>query len=358
MRIIVVAGLSNHKLHSKLIPLLSITGVHEIILVRRRPLTVPGVRNYCLPEPWRQFFPLAELYRMGVLLWLCLVLPQPKLLIGIHMIPHGVYAGLMGWLFNIRTVQLLIGKDLHATVNNRLLRTVLKRADVVGVRGRYSSNQVAQIGIQQQDIFIPPNVLDISVYAPQESEKRPFDLIYVGTLIDRKQPDLLLHAVAKLKTKHPSIRLALVGDGPLRPALETQALQLGIEDSVHFIGPVASEEIPYYLNQSHIFIMASKREGLPMAMIEALSCELPVIVPDVDDITGVAKHGINALVVSPTTAGNLAAAADALLQNPDLYAQLKAGAAQTRLQLTKTNSLAAASKAWERILQSNSTNQH
>jgi glycosyltransferase involved in cell wall biosynthesis len=351
MRLVIVCGLSNAKLRSKLAPLLALEAVEEIALVRREPLDEPGLLNYCPPRWLRRIVPLAEVYRFLTALWLCLRPPRPDRLIAFYLLPHGLYVEAIGWLLRIETMQLLVGTDLELALANRLLLGVVRHAHMVGVRGENSAKRLVARGVCPERVFVSPNVFDVEVYAPDASAEPAFDLIYAGSLISWKQLDILLQAVAQLRRRHAKLRLALVGDGPLRGSLEALAVRLGIESNVSFLGAVRSEEIPSYLNKARLFVMASKTEGLPMAMIEALSCGLPVVVPDVGEVTGVAHHGENAWIVSPPTVENFAQAIGTLLEDAELYARLREGALRSREFFRREYSLAATTEVWARALE-------
>jgi glycosyltransferase involved in cell wall biosynthesis len=87
-----------------------------------------------------------------------------------------------------------------------------------------------------------------------------------------------------------------------------------------------------------------------MAMIEAMSCGLPVVVPDVGDVTTVARHQENAWVVSPAAAEAYAAAITTLLEDTGLRGRLAEGALRARDRFTSEYSLEAARAAWQRVL--------
>ena len=350
MRLVVVCGLSDHKLWSKIAPLTALPGVEEVAVVRREPLDEPGVRNYCPPSWLRRIVPLAEVYRFLTLLWLCCRPPRPDRIIAIYLIPHGVYAGLVGWLLQIKVIQLLIGSDLNPALANRLLFSIVRHAHRVGVRGEHSVKRLVARGILPASIFVPPNVFDVEAYAPDSSTESDYDVIYVGSLINCKGLDILLQVIARLRSHRPNVRVALVGSGPLRNTLEALAVKLGIDNNVSFLGALRPAEIPCYLNKARLFVMTSKVEGLPMAMVEALSCGVPVIVSPVDDVTAVAHHGENAWVVSPPTVDNFTEAISTLLEDADLYARLRQGALRSREAFRTQYSLAAAADIWARAL--------
>ena len=108
----------------------------------------------------------------------------------------------------------------------------------------------------------------------------PLRLCMVGTLEQLyKAPDILLHALHHLKTSHNlDVQLTLVGDGKYRPELETLSQQLDLMDNVRFTGMLSGgEAVRRQLDQSDLFVLPSRQEGLPRAMIEAMARGLPCI---------------------------------------------------------------------------------
>jgi glycosyltransferase involved in cell wall biosynthesis len=122
---------------------------------------------------------------------------------------------------------------------------------------------------------------DAFVSAPRipDSAGRSFNLVTVGSLEQMyKAPDVLLDAVALCVRRGADVRLVLVGDGRHRPALEGRATALGLADCVVFLGQVATAEgVRAALDAADLFVLPSRTEGLPRALIEAMARALPCI---------------------------------------------------------------------------------
>lgn len=112
-----------------------------------------------------------------------------------------------------------------------------------------------------------------------QPERRKFTLIIVGTLAQLyKAPDVLIDAVATCVEDGLDLRLVLVGDGKHRQELEAQAVVLGLDERINFLGQLpAGEAVRAQLDQADLFILPSHQEGLPRAMIEAMARGLPCI---------------------------------------------------------------------------------
>jgi glycosyltransferase involved in cell wall biosynthesis len=99
----------------------------------------------------------------------------------------------------------------------------------------------------------------------------------MGRLRPQKDFSTLLQAFAKVREQRP-VRLMILGEGNLRAELEAQAIELGLADDVAFPGFVAN---PFaYLSRAAVFVLSSRWEGLPGAVIQALACGCPVVSTD------------------------------------------------------------------------------
>lgn len=100
-------------------------------------------------------------------------------------------------------------------------------------------------------------------------------IMTLGRLAKEKEIGFLIWQMVKLQTK--GIYLLIVGDGPERQKLERQTRELHLEERVHFIGMVPSEEVYKYYRLGDVFVSASRSETQGLTYIEALSCGLPIL---------------------------------------------------------------------------------
>jgi len=163
----------------------------------------------------------------------------------------------------------------------------------------------------ETDISVIPNGIDCSQFKPTDAEPN-HQLLFVGRLKDGKGPHYLLDAFGRLATAYPGLSLTLVGDGPLRPDLETQAAQLGVSDRVEFLGEVPNDELPRLYNESLAFVLPSLSEGLPRTVLEAMACGTPVVTSDLEQLRPIVD-GVG-YTAEPGSPGDLRAALDDLLQ--------------------------------------------
>lgn len=356
MDVLVVAGMIDRKLFSKILPLMKSKTVTNIYLVRRDFVAGEKITCFSPRGILQRNLVLAELYRVMAIVYV-LVRYRPEVVIGIGLLLHGLYGNILGTVFGKKKILLLMGKnDLALTYPHRQrLQRILLRvaflADFLGTRGTRSRKWLAEKGFAKEKVFIPHNVFDFGVFSPRSLIKK-YDMIYVGLLSPYKRIDLLLEVVHKLVSeKHlGNPRLAIVGDGKSRGKLERQCRQLKLSRHVDFLQPGDASYVCDLLNQSRVFVMTSQGEGLPMAMVEAMSCGLPVVVFDDADIGDVVRNGENGFLIRPGDLDGFAEAVSGLLMNPDLYQKLRVGALRIKAEYKQSYSLEGIRAVWERGL--------
>ena len=340
-------------MRAKLQPLLAMEEIGTIRLVRRHPLRLEGVVDHCPPPVVREIAPLAEAWRLLTVLCLCLSGRAGAFLVSFYLLPHALYAEWARRIFRIPTIPVTLSEeDVKLGMARPAFAAALRNAHAVGVRGAISARLLEQHGIPADRIFSPPNLFDVDHYAPDAAVGKDIDVLYVGNLVAVKRLDLLLDVAARLAAERPGFRLVLVGDGVLRADLEAQAARLPLGGAVRFEGARPFEEIAQWLRRSRVFVMTSEMEGLPQAMIEAMAAGVPVVIPDTGDVTTIARHGENALIVAPPTADGFVDAIRRLLEDHALHERLSRGALALREQFRRDYGLAGAIAEWRKALRS------
>ena len=149
-------------------------------------------------------------------------------------------------------------------------------------------------------------------------------VLFVGRLVPYKGVDVLLRA-----WPYVDASLILVGDGPLRPALQRQADALGVAARVHFVGRLDDEDLAAAFHAADVFVLPSvtRNEAFGLVQLEAHACGVPVVSTDLP--TGVPfanRHGISGLIVPPGDVAALAAALSLLVEDEGLRRRLGEGA--------------------------------
>lgn len=165
---------------------------------------------------------------------------------------------------------------------------------------------VVHIGIPEDQIRTSP-VLRESVRAEFGFDEEHVVLGTLSRLVPFKGHTVLLSAAVDIFSALPDVRILIVGDGELRPALESEARSLGISDRVRFAGQ--RNDLSSVLSAFDLFIQPSidfGGETFPLSIIEAQAAGLPVIASEVGDIRHIIDHGRSGFLVKPSTPEALA----------------------------------------------------
>lgn len=130
-------------------------------------------------------------------------------------------------------------------------------------------------------------------------------LLYLGRIAKEKNLDQVLRVFPHLHAAHPEVRLVIVGEGPLVPALKEQAQALNIADSVTFPGPKPWKEIDNYYAMGDVFVSASHSETQGLTYIEAMASGLCVVAYNDPCLEGVIESGKNGLLFADDDADML-----------------------------------------------------
>lgn len=149
-------------------------------------------------------------------------------------------------------------------------------------------------------------------------------LISVGRLVYQKAHEVLVACMPEVLKEFPNAKAMIFGEGPLRMGLQSQVERLGLSNSISL--PGRSDHIVQYLASADIFILPSRWEGLPIALLEAMSAGLPCIATKVEGVDEVLVEGVHGLFVPVEDSSALAQAILQLLRAPEVRARMGAAA--------------------------------
>jgi glycosyltransferase involved in cell wall biosynthesis len=148
----------------------------------------------------------------------------------------------------------------------------------------------------------------------------------VGRLSVEKGVDIFLHAAARVFAHCPETKFVVAGDGPDRAALDTLIDKLGIRDHVRMLG--RCDDMPALYASLDIMVSASRREGLPIAILEGMASRLPLVATAVGEVPTVIRDGRTGVLVPAEDPELLAAAIIELLGDPAKRERLGSAARQ------------------------------
>lgn len=154
-------------------------------------------------------------------------------------------------------------------------------------------------------------------FLARPEEGSPINIIMVARFSAQKNHEELLHAVYKLRGE---FKLTLVGDGPLLTHCKAQMEQLRLSSRVEFLGE--RQDVPEILARSHIAVLCSHWEGLPISILEAMRAGLPVVATHVGGVPELVQHGTNGFLVPGGDIVALVASLQTLIDSPLLRQQM------------------------------------
>jgi glycosyltransferase involved in cell wall biosynthesis len=172
-----------------------------------------------------------------------------------------------------------------------------------------------------------PNAVDVKGASVAALEGDPPRLVTVGRLASPKDPLALIGALADVGSP---FRVLVVGDGPDRAGVEAAARRLGLDAAVEFAGE--RRDVAALLAGADVFVLASRSEGAPLSILEAMAAGLPVVASNVGGVGELVVDGETGLLVPPRDPAALTEALERLLADPALRRRLGAAGRRRALE--------------------------
>ncbi|WP_040669884.1 glycosyltransferase [Rhodanobacter fulvus] len=244
------------------------------------------------------------------------------------LIPQGLVALRLRRRFAIPYLVTSHGGDLfglRGRVLNALKRRVAASSSAMTVVSSAMRDEAMAIGLTSPELAVLPMGVDLCRrFVPGAREERATDeLLFVGRLVPKKGLPYLLDAMPRVLARRPSVRLNIAGFGPEEPSLRAQALRLGIESSVNFLGAMPQTALPQLYRRASVFVApfirddTGNQEGLPVVLMEAIGCGCPVVVGEVAGVHDLLGDAATDVCVDARNAEALAAAILATLDDPE-----------------------------------------
>jgi glycosyltransferase involved in cell wall biosynthesis len=231
----------------------------------------------------------------------------------------------------------LHGSDVFVAERHRAVRlaarTAFGRAQWVSACSEDLRARAVAIGAETAHSSVIPYGVDSDRFRPDSDARTRarerlgladnVPLVFaVGRLVRKKGFEYLIDAAAMLKSQHPTLRVAIAGDGDLDADLRARARDAGVGDTVLFLGVVPHHEVPQLIAAADIAVAPSVHDaagnvdGLPNTVMEIMASGTPLVTTPVGGIGAVATDGVTARLVPERDARALATAIDSLLRNP------------------------------------------
>jgi glycosyltransferase involved in cell wall biosynthesis len=217
-----------------------------------------------------------------------------------------------------------------------LNRRAFAASDAILVNSRQVADYIGTVyGAPAQRITVVYNAIDLDRFQPPAAPRpaHPPRVVMVGRLVQQKNPQLFVAAAAALRQRLPAVRFRLVGDGPLRPAVERAAAAAGLGDALELAGE--RRDVPALLQDADLFWLTSDWEGLPNAVLEAMAAGLPVVATDVGGTAELLDAGVEGYVVDAGDREALVARSLEILGDPQRLAQMRHAARARAAQFSR-----------------------
>jgi colanic acid/amylovoran biosynthesis glycosyltransferase len=210
-------------------------------------------------------------------------------------------------------------------------RSLARAVEGVIVPSRFLAAKVTRLGFPAERIHVVPCGVDTGVFTPTSVEwfSRSIDILAVGRLVEKKSPQTTIRAFGKVLASNPGreLKLKIIGDGPLRPTCEQLVTDLELQNHVEFCGPQEPNFVRRAMQRSDIFVQHSvtaangDMEGLPVSILEAMACGLPVVATRHSGIPEAVLHEQTGYLVAEHDVEAMAQAVNRLILDRDLRTQ-------------------------------------
>ena len=220
--------------------------------------------------------------------------------------PDGYAARLLARWFSLPMVLTLRGKEARQAGSRELrsrVRAAVCAADRVVTVSSALRNVALELGANPANVQTIGNGIDLSKFGPiprDEARRQlglPLDarvLVTVGTLVERKGFHRVVEVMPTLLASNPELHYLVVGgagpEGDDSERLRVLVARLGLQERVHFLGPMPPHALHVPLSAANLFVLSSRYEGWANVLLEAMACGLPVVATDVGGNAEVVAH--------------------------------------------------------------------
>lgn len=201
----------------------------------------------------------------------------------------------------------------------KMEQAIIRQSAAVAAVSQYTGNASAGYFSYTDKIDIIPNGIATDIVI-DNTEKQALQVIFTGTLMQKKGIYQLVQAWNKVNTKLPGARLLVLGKGPQQEAIDL--LSKEARSTVSFMGHVATEELYRHLSNSAIAVFPSYAEAFALAPLEAMACGTAVINSSRTSGPELIDDSVNGLLIDPDNIDQIASVILHLLNNGDMRERL------------------------------------
>lgn len=249
------------------------------------------------------------------------------------------------FLWGCKIINYIHGEEVTSksqyTFFGRSKEKYLNRADAIVAVSNFTRRALMELTqTPPEKIEVIYNGVDLDRFHVREVDPKLIEkyrlngkrvLLSVGRLVPRKGIDRTLEALPRLLERYPNLHYLVVGEGPYRDELQKIIARLGLAGHVTFTGPVDDGDLGAHYAACDLFVMPNRdmpdgdTEGFGLVFLEANACGKPVVGGRAGGAVEAVQDGVNGLLVDGNSAASIADAIERLLDDRNLYEELRAG---------------------------------
>ena len=204
-----------------------------------------------------------------------------------HLMFTTIFASIKSWLSQRPLVLISHGYEVkRGFVFDMLLRvylitigrSIVRNSSFVVALTSREANRLQKLGVPRERCDVIPSGVDSNFFRPNGKPTTGRRIVWTGRFVREKNLECLIRTVALLKAKMPNVELILAGEGPERLTLMRLSKDLEVHTQVKFTGVLPPDGIVTLLHHASVFALPSTAEALPIAILEAMSCGVPLVV--------------------------------------------------------------------------------
>ena len=267
------------------------------------------------------------------------------------------YLALIGWFlarkFKIGLELQIHGFEKYSGLRKVIARFAIPKANAIRcVSQRLKKQLINEFGAIKEIITVAPIYIESRIAGnklPIKQKGDKFIFLTVGRLVPVKNVSLQIKAMAEVIRKYPNAELLVAGDGSERKKLENEAIKLGIKDHVKFLG--WQNNPGEFYSQADAFLLTSNYEGWGMAVVEAASFGLPIVMTDVGCAGELVENEESGIVIPVNNQSKLEEAMIRFINDDNLRKKMADGAFSAIKYLpNKQETMALYKKSWEKAV--------
>jgi len=234
-------------------------------------------------------------------------------------------ASLICRIFKLPLIMVLHGGNLPEFIEKypRWTKRVLRRADCLVAPSPFLAKKIGEHGFE---INIVSNVIELDLYPFRERTKLAPRLLWMRSFHPIYNPQMAIEVLTELRKNYPNATLYMAGvDKGLEPEIKKMVSERNLSDAVSFPGFLNMQQKALAFSETDIFLNTNRTDNMPVSVVEACACGMPVVSTNVGGLPFLISHGENGLLVENEKTSEMVAAVKSLLENSELAQKLSRG---------------------------------